>query len=73
MRSAGALPLTMASTMRGDEGEWNEPPDVALDLVLLRAISSNELTLPSLRSFIQERARAMAVSNMLLAAGSRFA
>ena len=34
VRSAGALPLTSASTMRGDEGQWNEPPDVALDLVL---------------------------------------
>src|SRR5271169_2632163 len=38
-----------------------------------RAISSNELALPSLRSFIQERARAMAVSKTSLVAGSRLA
>jgi hypothetical protein len=39
---------------------------VAIELRL----SSNEFTRPSVRSFIQERARAMAVSKMSLVAGS---
>ena len=57
---------------RRHEGKWNEPPDVAFDLFSLPAIASNEFTRPSVRSFIQERARAMAISNASLAAGSRF-
>jgi hypothetical protein len=44
---------------RRHEGEGGEVASVALDLVLAWAISSNELTRPSPRSFIQERARAM--------------
>ena len=74
VRSAGAEPLAMASTMRGDTKAsgarcrmWRST------LFSLRAISSNELTRPSLRSFIQDRARAIAVSNKSLVAGSRFA
>jgi hypothetical protein len=69
----GALPLAMASRMRGDTKAsgarcrmWRST------LFSLRAISSNEFTRPSVRSFIQERARAMAISNTSLAAGSRF-
>jgi hypothetical protein len=53
---------------RRHEGERGEVPDVAFDLILASGISSNELTRPSLRSFIQERARAMAVSNRSLVA-----
>ena len=42
-------------------------------LSALTGIASNEFTRPSTRSAIQERARAMAVSNTSLVAGSRFA
>jgi hypothetical protein len=38
-----------------------------------RSVTSNEFTGPSVRSFIQERARAMAIGNTSLAAASRFA
>jgi hypothetical protein len=46
---------------------------VALDLVLASGDLELSLTRPSLRSFIQERARAMAISNTSLAIGWRFA
>jgi hypothetical protein len=64
----------VSSTMRGETKAsgmsrrmWRST------LFTLRAISSNELARPSVRSFIKERARAIAVSNTSVVAGSRFA